>query len=274
MLISRSKSWSCPHLHCHGTLRRHRKSVFTANPPPSYQHYPKFSSRPSMRCPSSSFLAYPGFYISPLRVCSILRWVRIGRGWSSLSTERSIWGKKEVTSVMYFGRFSYRREYILYFLNKYLGLSSRPMLKAATVSIKPLWVTLTWFQVRCNNFRFNYLDQKRLHMHDWRCISPAVSEPKIKTTTHPVGDSCFRVSISVNCTACPPPLVLKTSPWKPKAVKVVKVQSLGQYDSYSTGFTWKLTTVISLQVSSQLAYVHKYTLPHCISYLLLLNTGQ
>lgn len=28
------------------------------------------------------------------------------------------------------------------------------------------------------------------------------------------GFSCFRVSISVNCTACPPLLVLKTSPWR------------------------------------------------------------
>lgn len=27
-----------------------------------------------------------------------------------------------------------------------------------------------------------------------------------------VGHSCFRVSMSVNCTACPPPLVLKTLP--------------------------------------------------------------
>lgn len=28
-----------------------------------------------------------------------------------------------------------------------------------------------------------------------------------------VGFSCFRVSMSVNCTDCPPPLVLKTFPW-------------------------------------------------------------
>lgn len=51
-------------------------------------------------------------------------------------------------------------------------------------------------------------------VHCWSYTSPAASEPKVNTTTHPVGDSCFRVSISVNCTACPPPLVLKTSPWE------------------------------------------------------------
>ena len=134
MLISRSKSWSCPHLHCHRTLRRHRKSVSTANPPPSYQHYPKFSSRSSMRRPPSSCLAYSGFYISPFRVCSILRWVRIGRGRSSLSTERGvIRGKKLQVSCILAD--SHTQEYILYFLNKYLALSSRPTLKAATVSI-------------------------------------------------------------------------------------------------------------------------------------------
>lgn len=32
MLISRSKGRSCPHFHCHRTLRRHRKSVSNPNP--------------------------------------------------------------------------------------------------------------------------------------------------------------------------------------------------------------------------------------------------
>ena len=107
----------------------------------------------------------------------------------------------------------------------------------------------------------------------WSYSSPnSNTEPKIKTA-HPVGDSCFRVSISVNCTACPPPLVLKTSPWDQKAVN--KAQSLGQYDGYSDSSHTKtevLTNVISARVSSQQAYVHKYSLPHYVSSLTIHRT--
>lgn len=35
-----------------------------------------------------------------------------------------------------------------------------------------------------------------------------------RTYLSAAGFSCLSVSMSVNCTACPPPLVLKTSPWR------------------------------------------------------------
>lgn len=109
------------------------------------------------------------------------------------------------------------------------------------------------------------------HPPCWSDISPAAAEPKIKMTTHPVGDSCFRVSISVNCTACPPPLVLKTSPWKPKAVNKVPVTRAARWLRCQFSYEM-LTTVISLQVSSQQAHVHKYALPHYIPPLIIHRT--
>lgn len=88
MLISRSKGRSCPHFHCHRTLRRHRKSVSNPNPTQLSTLLQALISRSNM-----IFVAYSGFHISPFRVCSILRWISIGRWWSSLSTARQGWGK-------------------------------------------------------------------------------------------------------------------------------------------------------------------------------------
>lgn len=69
---------------------------------------------------------------------------------------------KKVTSIMYFGRFSYTREYILYFLNKYFARSSRPALKAATVPISLSKLLLYDFKLDAAMFCSIILDQNQL----------------------------------------------------------------------------------------------------------------
>lgn len=53
------------------------------------------------------------------------------------------------------------------------------------------------------------------------------------------GHCCFSVSMSVNCTACPPPLVLKTLPWGSKEKPRTNVQKRIQVETHAHREQWK-----------------------------------
>lgn len=53
------------------------------------------------------------------------------------------------------------------------------------------------------------------------------------------GHCCFSVSMSVNCTACPPPLVLKTLPWGSKKKPRTNVQKRIQVETHAHREQWK-----------------------------------